>query len=201
MEDEVFEIYDNVGHLIGTDIRANAHHKGLWHAVIHVWLYEWIQGELWIYFQQRSYQKKDFAGLYDITTAGHVDVLEAPVDAAIRECQEEIGVTLTKEQLTFLGDVKEAVYLSDFKDKEIAHVFVAEVQQPTFVLGEEVEGMKKTRGEDFLAYATSRKQGIPLYDIVTKEKRYIMDSQCCNHASIYYAWIWNHIQQIRNRKG
>lgn len=41
-----------------------------------------------------------YDGWYSLP-AGHVEYREAPVDALIRECEEEIGVTLSRKELKF----------------------------------------------------------------------------------------------------
>lgn len=190
MEDEVFTIYDTQGHVLGEDIRANVHRYGYWHAVIHVWVYDPSDADPWIYIQQRSLHKKDYAGLYDITTAGHVDANELHLEAAIRECQEEIGVSLKKEELRYLGDIKEAVYLSSsFKDREIAHVYVYPCIQPQFQLGVEVEMMRKARKSEFLAFAKDKRKGLRVYSL--DEGSYVKADAgaFCHHASSYYQWI------------
>lgn len=192
MENELFTIYDEQGNACGEDIRANVHRYGYWHAVIHVWVYDPSSFDPWIYIQQRSVNKKDFAGLYDITTAGHVDAKEPVIQAAIRECQEEIGLSLEQAKLEYLGDIKEAVYLPSFIDKEIAHVFVYPCIQPHFHIGEEVEHIWKARKSDFLAFAKDKRTGLCLFSL--DEQRHMVASQgaFCHHASSYYLWMLAH---------
>lgn len=193
MEDEVFTVYDNEGNVLGEDIRAHVHALGLWHAVIHVWLYEKTKQETWIYLQQRSIHKKDFAGLFDITTAGHIDAGEPIPHAAIRECTEEIGFLMEEKQMNYVGSVKEAVFMKTFCDKEIAHVYLCPVQSPIFHLGEEVEGMYKVRKQDLLLFAQDKRKGLDVYDLQGELYQHIAASQLCQHASTYYRWIAKHM--------
>lgn len=200
MEDELFSVYDEQGNACGEDIRANVHRYGLWHAVIHVWVYDPSELDPWIYIQRRSIHKKDFAGLYDITTAGHVDANESFLQAAIRECQEEIGLTLLPERLHYLGDIKEAVYLTSFYDKEIAHVFVYPCIQPQFHIGEEVDMMMKARKSDFLTFAKDKRKSLRLYSLDQHQQIQASQGAFCHHADKYYRWILAHCNSLKEGK-
>lgn len=200
MEDEVFTIYDDTGNKLGEDIRAHVHQYGYWHEVIHVWVYDPRETDPWIYVQQRSIHKKDYAGLYDITTAGHVDAKEPHKNAAIRECEEEIGLHLQKERLRYIGDIKEAVYLPDFKDKEIAHVYIYASEDPQFHIGEEVETMRKARKSAFLEFAKDKRNGLSLFSMDEKIQKHCTQGEFCHHASSYYQWILRNCDPQEERK-
>lgn len=194
MEDELFPIYNNQGVWIGVDTRANAHSKGLWHEVVHVWVFDPKQS--CIYLQRRSLDKKDFAGLYDITTAGHVDAYEEHRHGAIRECQEEIGLAMMDQQLHYLGDVKEAVFLRQFSDKEIAHVYVYIEENPQFHLGEEVDSLVYLPIQAFYQYACSESTSFLVKELEGKEVIRISSGMLCNHAKAYYRWLCESYESI-----
>ena len=64
-------------------------------AAAHVWLWRRSSdGGCDILLQRRSDQVKNWPGYWDISAAGHVSLGETPLDAALREAQEEIGITL-----------------------------------------------------------------------------------------------------------
>lgn len=189
MKDEIFVIFDKDAKAIGTAKRARAHREGLWHGVIHVWLYD----DQYVYFQQRSYQKDDYAGLFDITTAGHIDDGENANKAAIRECQEEIGLYMEEAHLQFLGLTKEAVFSKNIIDKEIGNVFIYECKQPQFHIGDEVEGMYKALKKDVLMFAQDKRRGLTMYHLDNSFYEHLEASQFCQHGSLYYQWIIEHM--------
>ncbi len=77
--------------------RDEIHRDGTWHASVHIWIVDQEKDEVLI--QKRSDEKESYPGYYDVAAAGHVRAGETPVEAAIRETEEEIGLTLKEEQL------------------------------------------------------------------------------------------------------
>lgn len=65
---------------IGVRSRDEAHARGFWHQTFHCWLWKIENGKLLLLFQRRHPQKKDYAGLLDITAAGHLEAGETPMD-------------------------------------------------------------------------------------------------------------------------
>lgn len=57
---------------------------------------------------------------WDLSSAGHIDINETPIDAAIREMYEELGVIVEEKELvlidTYLNKVKlnEEIYINHF---------------------------------------------------------------------------------------
>ncbi len=58
-------------------------------------------GELEFLWQKRSEKIDRFPGYYDISAGGHINLGETLIEAAIRETDEEIGVSITSEDLQF----------------------------------------------------------------------------------------------------
>lgn len=56
----------------------------------------------WIH--QRHASKRVYPGLWGIGIGGKVDAGESPLQAAVRELQEESGIQVTPETLCFLGE-------------------------------------------------------------------------------------------------
>lgn len=83
--------------------REEVHQKGLWHRAVHVWL---VNERNEILLQLRSKTKEINPGLWDISAAGHAVAGDDSIKAAQREILEEIGITVSEEELTFLGQIK-----------------------------------------------------------------------------------------------
>lgn len=73
--------------------------KGLLHGAAHVWIYRSNGNRQQVLLQKRSATKKTYPGLLDVSAAGHIDLGEVPLTAAIREIYEEIGLKVDKDQL------------------------------------------------------------------------------------------------------
>lgn len=69
--------------------KVQAHRQGQWHRSAHVWIYD-RRGR--VLLQKRSPLKDTFPGLWDISVAGHVSAGESPLQGALRELREEIGL-------------------------------------------------------------------------------------------------------------
>jgi 8-oxo-dGTP pyrophosphatase MutT (NUDIX family) len=69
----------------------------------HVWIWRrTTDGKIEILLQERSPEHKSYPGYFDISAAGHIDLGETPLDAAIREAKEEIGIDVFKEDLELI---------------------------------------------------------------------------------------------------
>ena len=83
--------------------RSTAHRTGVRHRTAHVWIYRESEGRYQVLVQKRSDNKASFPGMYDTSCAGHVPAGEEPIDAAVRELSEELGIRLRPDQLEELG--------------------------------------------------------------------------------------------------
>lgn len=130
--------------------RDEAHAQGLWHETFHCWLYD----EEHIYFQLRSPLKKDYPSLFDITAAGHLTSDETPEDG-LRELEEELGITLTIDNVTKLGVIPCEIVSPQMIDREFSHVFMAPFHKDfdAFTLQvEEVAGIAKAKLDEALPF-------------------------------------------------
>lgn len=75
-----------------------AHKEGYWHASVAVLVVD-SQGNLAL--QQRG--ETDSKGRWDSSVAGHQDIGESDLSAAVRETREELGIVVNPERLTRLG--------------------------------------------------------------------------------------------------
>ena len=106
-------------------LKSEAHRKGLLHPTVHVWLYT-TDGRVLI--QQRGKNKTTHPLLWDVSVAGHVGAGEKIVTAAIREVQEEVGLTISESDMEPLGTFKAIHKISeDFIDAELHHIFLCKL--------------------------------------------------------------------------
>jgi isopentenyldiphosphate isomerase len=151
MKKENLKIFNENREYIGVASREEVHQKGYWHETFHCWILTSHMGEDYLYFQLRSPDKADYPNLLDITAAGHL-LAEEQVEDGIREVEEEIGIEVAIDDLTYIGIIPYVKELEGFIDKELAHVFLLERTIPfeLFQLQlEEVSGMYKVSLNEF----------------------------------------------------
>lgn len=127
--DELVDILDKQGNTTGTVmLKSEAHKKGLFHATVHVWIYN-RDGELLM--QKRHASKETFPDKWDVSVAGHIGAGETPLAAAIRETKEEIGLSLRASDLFKIGQHRSSViHNKDMIDCEFNHIFLSELKVP-----------------------------------------------------------------------
>jgi len=100
MVDELIDIFDENNNSLNLQkMKSEAHKNGLWHRSAHVWIYN-SKGE--ILLQLRAKDKKLYPGKWDISASGHVRANEEPIISALREIEEEIGLSVKIEDLEFI---------------------------------------------------------------------------------------------------
>ena len=123
---EYLDVLDSSGRPIRmTKSKSEVHRDGDWHGAAHVWILN-RKGEILI--QRRSPTKENWPNLWDVSVAGHISAGEEPVEAAIREAQEELGITLFPGECGYLFTILEQVTLNEgnYIDNEFHHVFLVE---------------------------------------------------------------------------
>jgi isopentenyl-diphosphate delta-isomerase len=104
MSDEQIDVLDERGQPTGEILtRSQVHERELWHGVAHVWVYN-QKGE--VLLQLRHPALPWGGGRWDLTAGGHIVSGQKPLDAAIRETAEEIGIELKPEQLKLANTSK-----------------------------------------------------------------------------------------------
>ena len=100
MNEEFWQLYDEGGQPIpGKGAVRQEVFKGLLHGASHVWIWRTTKTGREVLVQKRADTKQTWPGLYDISAAGHIDLGETPVEAAIRETKEEIGLDINSRDL------------------------------------------------------------------------------------------------------
>ena len=127
--DELIDILDSDGNPTKrTAMKSVAHREGLFHPTIHVWLYT-RDGQ--ILLQMRSKTKDTHPLLWDVSVAGHIGAGEDMEESALREVQEEIGLTITKNDLQKIGIFKSVFeHHPSLIDCEFHHTYLCELKVP-----------------------------------------------------------------------
>ena len=185
----MLSFYNDELNELGITTRSEIHSKGFLHQVVHCWIIDEAENEKWIYFQQRSYKKKDFPGLYDISAAGHVDTGEEAEVAVTRETQEEIGIVIDLKKLEFIGSIREEMQIDNFFNNEICSVYLYSVENPKFELGYEVEKMVKVSFSEFKKWILDGKENIVALSIDGKSKIIIKSQGFCPHKKEYFKFV------------
>ncbi|MBW4080298.1 NUDIX hydrolase [Paenibacillus sp. S150] len=151
MNDEILTTFDAQGNVTGTAPRNEVHRQGLWHETFHCWFVRQRDDGRYIYLQLRSKDKRDYAGLLDITAAGHLLAHETAMDG-IREVEEELGLEIAYDELIPLGIIPYSMVKEGLIDNERANVFLYDNHFPLkqFQLQkEEVAGIVMTEFSAF----------------------------------------------------
>ncbi|MGB5555354.1 MAG: NUDIX domain-containing protein [Flavobacteriaceae bacterium] len=127
--DERIDILDSEGNFTGkTTMKSEAHLKGLFHDTVHVWFYT---KNAKILIQQRAENKDTHPLLWDVSVAGHVGAGENMETSAVREVQEEIGLSITTADLQKIGIFKSVQKHHDtLLDCEFHHTYLCELKVP-----------------------------------------------------------------------
>ncbi len=88
--EEIFDVVDANDQVTGTATRAEVHAQKLTHRAVHVFVFN-KRGDLLL--QKRSLLKDMCPGLWDSSVSGHLDAGESYEAAAVRELEEEMGIT------------------------------------------------------------------------------------------------------------
>jgi isopentenyl-diphosphate Delta-isomerase len=132
MTDELIDICDESNNLLNIQkMKSVAHKEGLWHRASHVWIYN-SQGE--ILLQLRSKNKNLCPNQWDISAAGHVGSGEEPLESALRETKEELGLFLSEENLDLFIVRKKHAIPGSINLKQFLYVYF-------FQYGGDIEGL------------------------------------------------------------
>ena len=117
---EYFDVLDENGNPIGKiSPKTEVHNKGYWHRTVHIWI---INNNNEILLQRRSKNKKRHPNILTISCEGHIQAGESSINGAIREIDEELGLKVNSDELTFIKTIKHSecrkpdYYNNEFKD-------------------------------------------------------------------------------------
>jgi isopentenyl-diphosphate delta-isomerase len=104
--EEQFDILGTDGKKTGKAFpKSIVHDQELPHGIVFIWIYN---SKCEVLLQLRSKDKKTFPNVWDVSVAGHISAGETPLDAALREIEEEVGIRVGSEELLqvdFTSDV------------------------------------------------------------------------------------------------
>lgn len=96
MSEEILDVLDEGGRVVGTAPRSLVHGRGLPHHAVHVLVRD-RAGRLLL--QLRSSRKTTSPGLWDTSVGGHVGAGEDLLESALRETREELGIEVSPGDL------------------------------------------------------------------------------------------------------
>ncbi|MGN0361589.1 MAG: NUDIX domain-containing protein [Bilifractor sp.] len=150
---ELFDVLHEDGTRSGVVQERNVvHREGDPHGTVHIWIVRpsaHCPSGYEVLLQKRSANKDSNPGCLDISAAGHIDAGDEPMESALRELGEELGIHARPEDLKYLG-VHRGYYEKIFhgrmfRDFEFAHLFLytGEFDEDSLVLQEsEVESVR-----------------------------------------------------------
>ena len=99
------------------------------HGTVHIWIVrENDKSGYDVLLQKRSDNKDSYPGCYDISSAGHISAGDGVMESALREFEEELGLSAQPEQLELFGTtlVKFGTTFAGkiFRDNEFSNDFV-----------------------------------------------------------------------------
>lgn len=148
--------------------------QGLLHGAAHVWIWRQKEDVKEVLLQKRASTKPTWPNLLDISAAGHVDLGETPVQAAIRETKEEIGLTVAAEELNQFNVFKAYLIAENgFIENEFQWLYALQITDAAkFTLQDsELDSIEWVPIDSFAAECTGDKyvpHGQEYYDLVIK---------------------------------
>ena len=137
---EFWDVYDGNESRTGRIMARGTPKDGDYMLCVHIYLHT---PDGMFLMQKRSEKKESHPGIWDVT-GGAVQAGEESIEGAIRETEEEIGISLEKKNLTFVGRIKKSrsfvhIYFAkkDFKKVDIT-LQRDEVSEVRLVDGDEV---------------------------------------------------------------
>ena len=151
---EIFDIIDENGNPTGKTVeRSIAHAEGIRHRTAHIWIIRRKNGRTEILLQKRSRNKDSFPGKFDTSSAGHIQAGDEPLESALRELKEELGIHAVPEDLQFAGkfpiSFAKEFHGKMFRDEEIAFVYIYELLN---LIGAESPQQAYARLKEFAAW-------------------------------------------------
>jgi len=159
---ELIDVFNDNMELIGNASREEVHSKGLWHQSFHCWVIRKKGDNTYVLFQKRGAHKKLYPNTLDITAAGHILSGETP-EEGIRELNEELGINVTIDKLTYLGIRCDVAQIGNVINREFCHtyLFENEMELDKYNLQlDELAGLVEIKIEDGLELFAGTKKSI-----------------------------------------
>ncbi|WP_372746471.1 NUDIX domain-containing protein [Lutibacter sp.] len=178
--DEYIDILNDNDEVSGkTCLKSEAHKLGLFHASVHIWIIDYNNNVL---IQKRAADKDVFPNLWDVSVAGHISAGENQLVSAIREIEEEIGLSVLKEHLYYIGTFKKKiVHKINLIDNELHHIYICRINFDFNSLKIQVEEVSEIKTMKLKK----------LIEEVSKEKNKFVP-----HGNDYYSFVFNELKKI-----
>ena len=178
--EEYFDVLNEKGMYTGKiETREKCHKEGLWHKAVVVFI---INSKGQVLLQKRSANKKMWPNMWDITAGGHVLTGEFGFEAIIREAKEELGINLSKDDMTFIGSSISTNIKGDIINKHFNEYYIAnkDIDETKLKLQEEeVSDVKWIDKDEIIERIKDNYNGI-----TDKEG-------CWEYLVKYYEWLSN----------
>ncbi|MDT0553782.1 NUDIX hydrolase [Urechidicola vernalis] len=178
MTDELIDILNKDYSFQKTALKSEAHKYGWLHASVHIWFYTETEELL---LQKRSATKIAFPNVWDVSVAGHIGTKESPLESALREIKEEIGLEIEKESLKPIGTYHEHQQFNPaYIDNELHYIYKCKLEKRFSEL--------KIQKEELTALKLIP---IKLFRQEIKE----LNHDYAKHPTDYYLQILNNLEQ------
>lgn len=170
-QEEYFDVLTKTGEKTGTcKRRRDVHIDGDYHRAVHVWIFAESTQELLL--QRRADCKDSWAGLWDISSAGHISAGDSSLITAQRELHEELGVTLPQDAFEFIFTFLQECVINGgkFINNEFNDVYLVTTLDPVpleaFTLQEtEVSDVKYIPYEEYCSVLAKEDPNFVPYDV------------------------------------
>lgn len=176
--EEYFDVLNEKGEYTGNiETREKCHKEGLWHKAVALFI---VNSKNQVLLQKRSKTKKLWPNMWDITAGGHVLAGEFGFEAIIREADEELGIKLDEQDITFVGSAISTNIKGDIVNNHFNEFYIVnkEVNECELTLKEEeVSDIKWIEKEEIIERIKDNCNGIT-------DK-----GACWDYLIKYYEWL------------
>lgn len=176
--DEMVDVLTETGKFTdNVEMKQLCHKKGLWHKAVAVFI---INSKKQVLLQKRSKNKKMWPDMWDISAGGHVLAGEFGFQAIIREIKEELGLSVKKEEIIFIGCSTSINKKGDILNKHFNEYYIVtkDIDEKNLSLQkEEVSEVKWINKEEIIERIKNN------YDEITDKEG------CWEYLIKYYEWL------------
>ena len=149
MQEEMFDVVDEDDNVVGRATRSECHDNGLIHRSVMFFVFD-SKGRVLV--TKRTQNKDFFPGYWSIVLGGHVRSGESYEEAAVREIEEEIGISPKRILISFfkkrIPEEKENVKVFGVVAEDKLKLNEDELESGEFLTFNRLE--KRIEGEKFL---------------------------------------------------
>ena len=187
-EVELIDVFNEDGSPAGyVASRDYVHWRGLWHATAHIWIVGSDEsGKPLLLLQLRAACKRLYPSYWDISAAGHIPAGEDALQSALREVEEELGVSAVPEELVYTGSMVMTYDDDDdggYHDREHCHIFILRRQVNLSDLKLQESEVEKVMWMEYDALVEAVKSG-SLHHCLHPEELAFIRPYICNHISL-----------------